>query len=228
VAAAGKRSLVSGCGDAMSTYYEARTVYENPKALSMCEARPTATALALSTLCKDLLYEHALTGIAAVEAKAANDALEKVVEANTLLSGIGFESGGLAMSHSVAQALSWVKSVHDHHMHGEMVAMGLLTMLVAESMQDPPLLGRSEDLEKVGKFLCEVGLPCCHEQIHFSAGDPAEIEKFCDAALAQWFCHNEPFVVTKELVLKAWSEADKKGQEFRAKYGDEAYKSIHG
>ena len=50
IAKAPKRTLVSGFGDALSTYYEARTCYDNPAALSMLEARPTLTALAIGEL----------------------------------------------------------------------------------------------------------------------------------------------------------------------------------
>ena len=93
------------------------------------------------------------------------EALEMVVEANTLLSGIGFESGGLAASHAVAQALSWVPSVHHKHLHGEMVSMGLLTMLCMEDTAGLP--GRKEELQKVGEFLVKVGLPVTWKQVHF-------------------------------------------------------------
>ena len=37
----------------------------------------------------------------ALEAGACTPAVEKVIEANTLLSGIGFESGGLAGAHAI-------------------------------------------------------------------------------------------------------------------------------
>ena len=80
-----------------------------------------------------------------------------------MLSGIGFESGGLAASHAVAQALSWVHSVHKNHFHGEMVSMGLLTMLCMEDTAGLP--GRKEELQKVGEFLQRVGLPVCFEQV---------------------------------------------------------------
>jgi len=230
VAKAGKRSLVSGFGDALSTYYEARTVFENPLALSMCEARPTRTALALGQLCSELLYENALDAVTAVEREETDEAFENVVEANTLLSGLGFESGGLAASHAVAQALSFVPSVHDHHMHGEMVAMGLLTMLVLEKKHGLPgtRQQRADELAKVGRFLCAVGLPVSHAQVHFDAGDSASIETFLDVTLSQWFCHNEPFDVNADMIKEAFMEVDQVGRGLIEQYGDEAYRSIHG
>lgn len=223
------RSLVSGFGDALSTYYEARTCWENPTALSMCEARPTATAFAIGKQSAEMLYANADKAMQAVAKKDSSPegmaALESVVEANTLLSGIGFESGGLAASHAVAQALSWIPSVHHHHLHGEMVSMGLLTMLCLE--QTAGLPGRKEELQQVGEFLVKVGLPVTWEQVHFDPTDQASIDTFMDKTMEQWFCHNEPFPVTKDLIMDAWKAADAYGKTLVAKHGDAPYKKIH-
>ena len=225
IAGAGKRSLVSGYGDAMSTFYEARTCCDNPNALSMLEARPTQTALAIGSLCAQMLYENGLQALKAVETKVPDESLEKVVEANTLLSGIGFESGGLAASHAIAQGMSWVKSVHDNMMHGEMVAIGLLTMLTMEELQGLP--GRKEEYRQVAEFFSKVGLPVCFKHVCLDPEDSAAMELFLKSVLDQWFCHNEPFPVTKELVLQSLLEADKRGQAIIEELGDQAYTAIH-
>eukprot|EP00286_Rhodomonas_abbreviata_P019876 CAMPEP_0181315422 /NCGR_PEP_ID=MMETSP1101-20121128/15371_1 /TAXON_ID=46948 /ORGANISM="Rhodomonas abbreviata, Strain Caron Lab Isolate" /LENGTH=424 /DNA_ID=CAMNT_0023422637 /DNA_START=18 /DNA_END=1292 /DNA_ORIENTATION=+ len=234
------RSLVSGFGDALSTYYEARTCWENPKALSMCEARPTATAYAIGEKSAQMLYENAEKAMRALskpedpaakkaktdEAESDREALEMVVEANTLLSGIGFESGGLAASHAVAQALSWVPSVHHKHLHGEMVSMGLITMLCMEDTAG--LKGRKEELQKVGEFLVKVGLPVTWTQIHFDPEDKSSVDTFLDVAMKQWFAHNEPFTVTKDIIMEAFKSANDFGQSLVAKHGDAPYQKIHG
>ena len=79
------------------------------------------------------------------------DALERIVEANTLLSGIGFESDGLAVAHYMAQEFTAIPAVQQHYLHGEMVAMRLLTQLVLEA--------RGEEAKQVAEFLAQVGLP---------------------------------------------------------------------
>jgi len=225
IAKAGRRPLVSGFGDAMSTYYEARTCYENPQALSMLEARPTQTALAISKLCAEMLYENGLLALKALEAGVPDEALERAVEANTLLSGLGFESGGLAASHAIAQALSWVHAVHDNLMHGEMVAIGLLTMLTMEELQGLP--GRRAEYRRVAEFFSKVGLPVCLRHAFFDPSDTASVDQFAKVTLEQWFCHNEPFPMTKELVLESLWAADKAGEEIVREFGDAAYRSLH-
>jgi glycerol dehydrogenase len=56
VADAPARYLVAGMGDAMATWYEARTCTENPAARNMLAARPTLAAAALGELCENSLF----------------------------------------------------------------------------------------------------------------------------------------------------------------------------
>ena len=48
----------------------------------------------------------------AVESQAVTPALERLVEANTLLSGLGFESSGLAAAHAVHNGLTAAPATH--------------------------------------------------------------------------------------------------------------------
>jgi glycerol dehydrogenase len=52
--------------------------------------------LALAKLCYRTLLADGAEALRAVEAQVVTPALERLVEANTLLSGLGFESSGLA------------------------------------------------------------------------------------------------------------------------------------
>ena len=71
------------------------------------------------------------------------NAFERVVEANTLLSGIGFESAGLAAAHGIHNAMTVAENTHPY-LHGEKVAFGVLVHGCRWSR-----LGLTED-EKVG------------------------------------------------------------------------------
>ena len=55
-----------------------------------------------------------------------------MIEANTYLSGVGFESGGLAAAHALYNGLTAIPDAH-HYYHGEKVAFGTLTQLVLEN-----------------------------------------------------------------------------------------------
>ena len=94
------RLTVAGMGDAMATYFEARAC-KRSGATSCAGGKTTEAAMALAKLCFDTLMEEGIKAKIALEAGACTEAVEKVIEANTLLSGIGFESAGLAGAHAI-------------------------------------------------------------------------------------------------------------------------------
>ncbi len=220
VAEAPVRFLVAGIGDAMATWYEARTCFDNPRARSVLGARPTLATSAIGELCADTLFEYGLSAVEAVKRSEVNDALENIVEANTLLSGMGFESGGLAVAHSIAQGLTVVPEVHRNYMHGEMVAIGLLTQLVLEKSFD--------EARKVAGFFAKVGLPAHLGQISLSLSNEAQLGDVMKTAMMLPFVANEPFAVTTESLLTAAARAHELGLEVAQSAGDVPYRALHG
>ena len=220
VAEAPVRFLVAGIGDAMATWYEARTCFDNPRARSVLGARPTLATSAIGKLCADTLFEYGLSAVEAVKRSEVNDALESIVEANTLLSGMGFESGGLAVAHSIAQGLTVVPEVHRNYMHGEMVAIGLLIQLVLEKNVD--------EARKVAGFFAKAGLPVHLGQISLSLDNEAQIREVMEAAMMLPFVANEPFAVSTELLITAAARAHELGLEVAQSAGDVPYRALHG
>ena len=218
VARAPKRYLVAGMGDAMATHYEAKVCLENENARSVVGARPTLAASALGEVCAETLYEFGTAAASAVSNQTPDDALERVVEANTLLSGVGFESGGIAIAHSVAQGYTAVPSVMDNYLHGEMVAMGLLTQLVAEENLD--------EARRAARFFASVGLPVTLEQISLSANRASELDAMIEVAASFPYVQNMPFEVTPELLRRAAIDAHHLGVEVAATAGDAAYREL--
>ena len=162
IAAAPSRLLVSGMGDALATYFEARAVAASG-ALSCAGGKPTKGALALAKLCYETLLEDGVKAKLAVEAGACTQAVENIIEANTYLSGIGFESGGLAGAHAIHNGLTVIKDCH-HLYHGEKVAFGTLTQLVLEN-------AGQKLLEEVIGFCMDVGLPTTFAELGMARPD---------------------------------------------------------
>ncbi len=218
VAQAPERFLVAGMGDAMATYYEAKVCLDNPRARTTIGARPTLAACALGKTCADTLYSLGTEASRSVVADRVDDALEQVVEANTLLSGVGFESGGLAIAHAIAQGYTAIKPVHDNHLHGEMVAMGLLTQLIAERDVD--------EARRAARFFCDVGLPVHLEQISLAPDRSTDLDTLVGVAIGSGLVQNMPFEVTHELLLDAVVGAHRLGREVAAAQGDSAYRRL--
>ena len=137
-------------GDALATYFEA-TACQASNATSCAGGHITIAAITLAKVCYQTLIEEGVKAKLAVEAGVCTTAVEKVIEANTLLSGMGFESGGLAGAHAIHNGLTCIKDCH-HLYHGEKVAFGTLTQLVLENADE-------DLLDEVITFCMDVGLP---------------------------------------------------------------------
>ncbi len=204
VSAAPARLLVSGMGDALATYFEARAVKASD-AGTCAGGKATNAAIALAKLCYDTLIENGLRAKLAAERHACTKAVENVIEANTFLSGIGFESGGLAAAHAVHNGLTVLEASHQFY-HGEKVAFGTLVQLVLE---DAP----TEEIEEVLDFCLEVGLPVCLEDIGIVDPKPKEIMAAAEATCAPAeTIHAMPFEVTPDKVYAAIMGADALGR----------------
>ena len=204
IASADARFLVAGMGDAMATWYEARACAGNPQGVNVFGARPTLAATALARLCADTIYAQGQQALHAVQAATVDAALEEVVEANTLLSGLGYESGGLAVCHAVAQGYTLLEQVHQHYLHGEMVAMGVLAQLMLES-------DRTEAV-RAAKFFAGVGLPVHLGQLGLSPADEESVGAVVGGALAFPYLVNMPFSVDSGALRQAILDADALGR----------------
>ncbi len=198
------RFLVAGIGDALATYYEAAAC-ERSNAVSMAGGNSTKAALALAKLCLDTLLEDGLKAKIAVENGVRSKAVENIVEANTYLSGIGFESSGLAAAHAIHNGITVLAQTH-HMLHGEKVAFGTITQLVLENKT-------IEEIEDIIYFCQSVGLPTTFAELGIENVSDAELMKVAEASCAEGeTIFNMPFEVTAYDVFSAMKIADKLAQ----------------
>ena len=208
------RFLVAGMGDGLSTYFEA-DASSRTRAKTLVAGAPTQAALAIARLCYDTLLEHGLAARLAAERGAITPSVEKIVEANTLLSGLGFESGGLAAAHSIHNGLTVLEETHQFW-HGEKVAFGVIAMLMLE---DRPF----DVVAEVVDFCLEVGLPVALDDLGLENASKEDLRKAAEVACADGeTIYNEPFDVYPQTVLDAILAADAFGRQRRAVLTGEA------
>ena len=204
ITASPARLTVSGMGDALATYFEARAVM-NKDAGTCAGGKVTCAAMALAELCFNTLMDEGVKAKVALEAGACTEAVEKVIEANTLLSGIGFESGGLAGAHAIHNGLTVLPECH-HIYHGEKVAFGTLTQLVLENVD-------AAELEQIIEWCIELGLPVTFKELGITEVTDEKLMAVATAACAESdTLHNMPFEVTPEKVCAALKAADAYGR----------------
>ena len=112
IARAPARLLVAGMGDAMATYFEARACRASGSN-NQVAAKPTRTATEMAALTWKYLQTDGAKAKMAVEAGVVTPALENIIEVNTYLSGVGFESGGLAAAHGIQKGFTVIPALHE-------------------------------------------------------------------------------------------------------------------
>jgi glycerol dehydrogenase len=199
------RWLISGIGDALATWFEAEAANKGRRP-AFAGGIPTMTAMMVAHLCYETLMDYGLEARMDAENHVVTPALEKVIEANTLLSGLGWESGGLATAHTLGNGLTILECTHPYS-HGEKVAFGLVTQLCLDDDVDP-----AERLAVVD-FMIEIGLPVTFAEIGM---DQLTKDELLDTAgkLTEPgnFIHNHVFPVTGFDLYSAMVKADALGR----------------
>lgn len=146
VAASPTRFLRYGMGDAFATRFEAEAVARS-SATTHAGGAATDAALTLARRAYANLDAQGADALAAVDRDAVTPAVEAIVETNTLLSGVGFESGGLAAAHAFSKGFSRAGVKRPH---GVLVAFGTLAQLVlegrTEALREATVLARELEL----------------------------------------------------------------------------------
>ena len=205
IAQAPVRFLVAGMGDGLATWFEARSCHDTQSS-NACGGLSTLTGLHLARLCYDTLLRYGAAAKTAAEQQLVTPALEHVIEANTLLSGIGFESGGLASAHSIHNGLTALEETHAFY-HGEKVAFGLLAGL--HLIDAVP-----EEINEVYRFCEAVGLPTTLADIGLAGCDRTRLMRVAEKSCAPEECiHHEAGVITPDRVLNALLAADAIGRQ---------------
>lgn len=222
IAKAPARFLAAGIGDALSTYFEARAnsySYANINAglpMGVREgltegAKPTIAAQVLAKTCYDVILEYGEQAMIACEQGVVTPALENVVEANILLSGLGFESAGLAAVHAVHDGLTALEPTHNYY-HGEKVAFSVLVQLVLEDAD-------TDEINEVLDFSSKIGLPICLSDIGVETITYEEALEVAEkACIPEESIHSMPFPIDLDSVASAIIVADQLGRKYKADF----------
>ena len=131
--------------------------------------------------------------------------MEDVIEANTYLSGIGFESGGLSGAHSIHNGMTVLEETHKL-LHGEKVAYGALTQLMLENRPEG-------EVESIARFCKKVGLPTTLKDLGLAdVTDDRLLEAAKETCKPDDTMVNMPFEVSPEMIIEAMRKVDALGK----------------
>ncbi len=205
IAKAPVRLLVSGMGDALATYFEAMANEASDTPNYVGEGyRRTKLGLMIAKLCYETLLEKGVYAKNAAENGCCTEALEDIIEANTLLSGLGYENTGCAGAHGIHSGLTVLPEAKPYF-HGEKVAFGTICQLVLENQP-------KELIEEVIEFCMSVGLPVTLEEIGVKDTDEniGIIAKHSVGVIL-----SEPLLVTEKTVFHAIKGANCLGKIYK-------------
>jgi len=208
IASAPTRFLVAGMGDALATWFEARSC-DRTGSPNECGGRSTLAGLDLARLCYETLLSYGAAAKNANDDHVITPALERIVEANILLSGLGFESAGLASAHAIHNGLTALEETHPFY-HGEKVAFGVLAGL---QLTGSP----AEEVGRVYSFCESIGLPTTFGDIGLrDAGRERLMIAARGACAPGQPIHHEAGTITPEGVVDAMIAADSVGRARKA------------
>jgi glycerol dehydrogenase len=202
------RALVAGMGDALATWVEAKVALATG-ARNLAGGVATMAAMRIAELGYEVLLEHGVEAKRAVEAGVVTPSVEKVIEANILHSGLGFESGGLATAHMIANCLPSFPECHGL-MHGEEVGFGVISQLCLDKAVS------MDDVYEAVDFEVAVGLPVTFAELGLEGVTRDRLKGIGDVCAGEGsLCGSHCFEVTSEAVVDAMIAADAFGAERR-------------
>ncbi len=218
IAKAPPRFLAAGMGDASSKFFEGRAIvqsfkknfvfseYEGKRGLE--PLRAPFIGFQLCRLTYDILRRYGEEAMYSARKHVVTPALELVVEANTLLSGLGFENTGVAVAHSIYFGFTKIHhKMNPPQYHGELVAFGTIVQLIMEGFA-------LNDVLDYMRWAHSVGLPINLDELGLRDVSDEDLWKVVETAYSIPHIQNEPFEVTPEMIFSGIKAANEIGRKF--------------
>lgn len=196
IAKAPARLFSAGIGDALATWFEALACENSSSPNCVTRGyRRTRAAMAVSRECYEILMQDGEAALCAVKAGIVTEAVENVIEANTLLSGLGFINGGLAAGHGIHSGLSEAKG-GEKSLHGEKVAFALIAQFILENAP-------YSEIQSLLRYLHAVDLPVTIEQLGIECTEE-NLARIVEHTVAHnALIHHEPVAISRQTVKNA-------------------------
>ena len=200
------RLLAAGMGDSLAKWYEGKPIYD----LSTGHDLATQTAMALSTQIREIILANGREAKRDVDEGRNSAAVEKIVEANILITGIISGLGGfklrVALAHAFLFGMTVLPQMH-RNLHGETVSYGIIVQLCMEKNE--------KELAILLPFFSSLGLPLASRDLGMdNAEDPLFWEGLRRTCAPGSAVHSLPFPVHEQKVYQAMREADERARQF--------------
>ena len=198
IAKSPSRYMWAGIGDTYAKHFESTI-----SARGEDPVHYVALGVGMSSLCYEPLMIYGAQALADQDEGKATYAFEQTLLSIIVTTGIvsnlvtkehiiDYNTG---LGHAVYYALTSFPHIEEGHLHGELVAFGILLLLLVD--------GQRETFERVYAFNERVKLPTCLQDVEITEEDlPAVIAK----AVSMKDIEHNPYPITEEMLLKAVGE----------------------
>lgn len=207
IAQAPSQYMWAGIGDTYAKYYEALISSRDERLEHF-----TAVGVAVSQMCRDPLLLYSAQALEDHKQSLCTYAVEQVVLAIVVTTGIAsifltkdytpdYNSG---LAHAIFYALTAYPVIEERHLHGEVVAFGILIALLVD--------GQKEEFEKIYELNKSIGLPTRLSDIEIA---PAQWEECLDRIPTMSDVAHYPYKVTRPMLENAMKTLEERAVSHR-------------
>lgn len=207
IAQAPSQYMWAGIGDTYAKYYEALISSRDERLEHF-----TAVGVAVSQMCRDPLLLYSAQALEDHKQGLCTYAVEQVVLAIVVTTGIAsifltkdytpdYNSG---LAHAIFYALTAYPVIEERHLHGEVVAFGILIALLVD--------GQKEEFEKIYELNKSIGLPTQLSDIEIA---PAQWEECLDRIPTMSDVAHYPYKVTRPMLENAMKTLEERAVSHR-------------
>ena len=168
----------------------------------MFRTRPLDIGLAVADACYRTIRRDALGALEDTKRHRLTAKFESLVEAVILMSGVGFENGGLSIAHALTRGLQNTRDTCDKP-HGFQVAYGLLVQLALED--------NNPDYADVKQFLRRIGLPTSRRDLGLKHPQLPDLERMVEFTMGAPHIANFPIELSSAQILHAIQRVEEPG-----------------
>lgn len=207
IAQAPSQYMWAGIGDTYAKYYEALISSRDERLEHF-----TAVGVAVSQMCRDPLLLYSAQALEDHKQGLCTYAVEQVVLAIVVTTGIAsifltkdytpdYNSG---LAHAIFYALTAYPVIEERHLHGEVVAFGILIALLVD--------GQKEEFEKIYELNKSIGLPIRLSDIEIA---PAQWEECLKVIPTMSDVAHYPYKVTRPMLENAMKTLEERAVSHR-------------
>ena len=190
-----KTGLASGIGNALAASVEAQAVSRDVN-----RVQPAWLSLTIADRCEQILFNYGLPAVIAAEHNLDTVALDNVIEAAVLMSGISFSNGSLSVAHAICDGI-WILGYKIHRTYGEVVSFGILAQLILEG-------ATKKQYDRFLRFELKLNFPTTFKALGLLKVSDGTLKRIAKATVASRAIQNVPGRVTVDEIIQALESAD--------------------